>query len=94
MTLTYISAPSRRRVPEAGTWAMMVGGFGLVGGAMRRAPARQDRLRLTRGGAPPIGTSAAPPCQHALTATHGSSPIACEGGSRCNRPVIVAPLTA
>jgi len=29
-------------VPEASTWAMMLGGFGLIGGAMRRRrPSRQ-----------------------------------------------------
>jgi hypothetical protein len=31
-------------VPEPATWAMMIGGFGLVGGAMRRRPARRAVL--------------------------------------------------
>ncbi len=30
-------------VPEPSTWAMMVGGFGLVGGAIRR---RQRRMKI------------------------------------------------
>jgi hypothetical protein len=28
-------------VPEPATWAMMIAGFGLVGGAMRRRPAAE-----------------------------------------------------
>ena len=33
-------------VPEAATWAMMVAGFGVVGGAIRPACARGGALRL------------------------------------------------
>ncbi len=41
--------PMAAAVPEPGTWAMMILGFGLVGGAMRRrsATAKASRMRLT-----------------------------------------------
>ncbi len=39
------SLPSAAAVPEPGTWAMMLGGFGLVGGAMRR----RQRARVSFG---------------------------------------------
>lgn len=32
-----LSVPPAGAVPEAATWAMMVGGFGLMGGALRRS---------------------------------------------------------
>ena len=41
--LFFLSAVSG--VPEPGTWAMMIGGFGLVGGAMRRS--RKPNLRVS-----------------------------------------------
>jgi hypothetical protein len=31
-----VGTPSVDAVPEPATWAMMIGGFGLVGGALRR----------------------------------------------------------
>ena len=34
--LTYTVAPPPPSVPEPGTWLMMILGFGLVGGVMRR----------------------------------------------------------
>lgn len=39
-TATFAAAP----IPEAGTWAMMIGGFGLVGAAMRR---RREKISVT-----------------------------------------------
>ena len=39
------SLPSAAAVPEPATWAMMLGGFGLVGGAMRR----RQRARVSFG---------------------------------------------
>jgi hypothetical protein len=33
---TFNLAPAAGGVPEAATWAMMLGGFGAVGAAMRR----------------------------------------------------------
>lgn len=42
VTIDYASAIS---TPEPAGWAMMIGGFGLVGGAMRRR--RQRRLRFS-----------------------------------------------
>lgn len=35
-TLTFDVAPPVGGIPEPGTWVLMIGGFGLVGGAMRR----------------------------------------------------------
>ena len=35
-TVTFGAAPIESAVPEPATWAMMISGFGLVGGAMRR----------------------------------------------------------
>ncbi|MBC7520746.1 MAG: PEP-CTERM sorting domain-containing protein [Sandarakinorhabdus sp.] len=35
---TYIAQVDLAEVPEPGTWLMMVAGFGLVGGSMRRRP--------------------------------------------------------
>jgi len=34
--LTGYTPPTPPRVPEPATWAMMVGGFGMIGGALRR----------------------------------------------------------
>lgn len=39
-----IDAISVTAVPEPATWAMMIGGFGLVGGAMRRRPAKRAAI--------------------------------------------------
>ncbi len=33
--------PVTGAVPEPATWAMMIGGFGMVGGAMRRTRRKQ-----------------------------------------------------
>jgi hypothetical protein len=41
---SYDGVISFAPVPEPATWAMMVGGFGLVGGAMRR---RKSQIRVT-----------------------------------------------
>lgn len=41
LALTLVSAPA---VPEPAAWALMIGGFGLIGGAMRR---RTHRIALT-----------------------------------------------
>jgi hypothetical protein len=35
-TLTFTYTPAATAVPEPASWAMMISGFGLVGGAMRR----------------------------------------------------------
>ena len=37
--VTYQAAPASSDVPEPASWAMMVGGFGLLGGALRRKKA-------------------------------------------------------
>lgn len=37
---SYIDSITLSAVPEPATWAMMIGGFGLVGGMMRRRPVR------------------------------------------------------
>jgi hypothetical protein len=41
-TVTFGAAPIQSAVPEPATWAMMIGGFGLVGGAMRSARRRRS----------------------------------------------------
>ena len=41
-TVTFGAAPPVGEVPEPATWAMMIGGFGLVGGAMRSARRRRS----------------------------------------------------
>lgn len=38
--ITATVAPAAAAVPEPGTWALMLGGFGLTGAAMRRRPRR------------------------------------------------------
>lgn len=38
--ITFGSATPGNAIPEPATWAMMIGGFGLVGGAMRRRASR------------------------------------------------------
>ncbi|WP_185965043.1 PEPxxWA-CTERM sorting domain-containing protein [Glacieibacterium frigidum] len=43
-TLTFDVAPPVGGVPEPASWALMIGGFGLVGGAMRRRGANADGL--------------------------------------------------
>ncbi len=46
--LTYdIPTPPPPAVPEPGTWLMMILGFGLIGGFMRRRKAEDGRLALT-----------------------------------------------
>jgi hypothetical protein len=40
-SITFGAAPLSGAVPEPATWAMMIGGFGLVGGAMRSARRRR-----------------------------------------------------
>jgi FAD/FMN-containing dehydrogenase len=42
------TGPQLAAVPEPSTWALMIGGFGLVGFSLRRAR-QQDRLRVTIG---------------------------------------------
>ncbi len=42
--LTFGAAPLSGAVPEPATWAMMIGGSGLAGGALRVARRRKDRL--------------------------------------------------
>ncbi|SIO16340.1 PEP-CTERM protein-sorting domain-containing protein [Parasphingorhabdus marina DSM 22363] len=44
-TSVMIDYPSSSPTPEPASWAMMIGGFGLVGGAMRRS--RKRRLRFS-----------------------------------------------
>ena len=42
--LTFGAAPPAGAVPEPATWAMMIGGFGLAGGALRSARRRKGKL--------------------------------------------------
>jgi hypothetical protein len=42
--LTFASAQSAPGVPEPATWAMMIGGFGMVGGSMRYRRRRRTML--------------------------------------------------
>lgn len=44
--VTAVSAPVPAAVPEPGTWAMLILGFGLVGGALRSARRARHRLAL------------------------------------------------
>ena len=44
-SVTYVYDESAPAVPEPATWAMVLAGFGVVGGAMRRAPNLRFRLR-------------------------------------------------
>ncbi|MBU0554778.1 MAG: PEPxxWA-CTERM sorting domain-containing protein [Alphaproteobacteria bacterium] len=41
------ASPVAAAVPEPGTWALMILGFGAVGGSMRRRSAKASRMRLT-----------------------------------------------
>ena len=43
-TVTATDSITLATVPEPASWAMMIGGFGLVGGALRR---RQSQVRVT-----------------------------------------------
>ena len=43
-TITFGAAPAVGAVPEPATWAMMIGGFGLVGGMMRAARRRKSAV--------------------------------------------------
>jgi len=48
-TVTFGTAPPvQSAVPEPATWAMMIGGFGLAGGALRSARRRRGRLAYSR----------------------------------------------
>lgn len=42
--LTFIYTPAAIGVPEPASWAMMIGGFGLIGGALRR---RRGKVRTS-----------------------------------------------